>query len=43
MTTGGWIGWALGAPVGLFAAFILAIVGTGAGLYFGLRIANDYF
>jgi uncharacterized membrane protein YeaQ/YmgE (transglycosylase-associated protein family) len=43
MTAGGWIGWAVGSPMGLFAAFILGIVGTGAGLYIGRRIANDYF
>jgi hypothetical protein len=43
MTIGGWLGWALGSPMGLFAAFILSIVGTGVGLYFGRRIANDYF
>jgi hypothetical protein len=43
MTIGGWIGWALGEPMGMFAAFILSIVGTGAGLYFGRKIANDYF
>jgi uncharacterized membrane protein YeaQ/YmgE (transglycosylase-associated protein family) len=43
MTVGGWIGWAIGAPMGLFAAFILGIVGTGAGLYLGRRIASDYF
>ena len=43
MTIGGWLGWALGSPMGLFAAFILGIVGTGVGLYFGRKVANDYF
>lgn len=43
MTVGGWIGWAVGAPMGMFAAFILSIVGTGAGLYLGRRIGSDYF
>jgi hypothetical protein len=43
MTVGGWIGWALGDPFGLFAAFLLSFVGTGLGLYLGRRIANDYF
>ena len=43
MTVGGWIGWMVGAPMGLFAAFILGIVGTGAGLYAVRRIASDYF
>lgn len=43
MTVGGWLGWAAGARFGFFAAFILAIVGTGVGLYAGRRIASDYF
>lgn len=43
MTIGGWLGWAVGARFGFFAAFILAIVGTGVGLYAGRRIASDYF
>lgn len=43
MTVGGWIGWTLGDRFGLFAAFILGIIGTGIGLYVGRRIANDYF
>ena len=43
MTIGGWMGWALGARFGFFAAFMLGIVGTGVGLYAGRRIANDYF
>jgi hypothetical protein len=43
MSVGGWIGWAIGAPVSIFTAFILSIVGTGLGLYLGRRIANDYF
>ena len=43
MTVGGWIGWAVGAPMGMFAAFILSIVGTGVGLYLGRKVANDYF
>ena len=43
LSVGGWIGWAVGAPFGLFAAFFLSIVGTGLGLYVGRRIARDYF
>ncbi|HUF12151.1 MAG TPA: hypothetical protein VMN78_03550 [Longimicrobiales bacterium] len=39
---GGWLGWALGAPVSLFVAFLISIVGTGAGLYVGYRIAARY-
>ncbi len=33
MTTGGWIGWAAGAPVSIFTAFIVSMVGTGLGLW----------
>jgi len=43
LSVGGWIGWALGAPFGIFAALMLSIVGTGLGLYVGRRIARDYF
>jgi hypothetical protein len=43
LSVGGWIGWAVGAPFGMFAAFMLSIVGTGLGLYLGRRIARDYF
>jgi hypothetical protein len=43
LSVGGWIGWAVGAPFGMFAAFMLSAVGTGVGLYAGRRIARDYF
>ena len=33
MTAGGWIGWAIGAPLGIFMAFVVSMVGTGAGLW----------
>lgn len=39
----GWIGWAIGEPISLFAAFTVSIVGTGFGLYLGRRVARDYF
>jgi uncharacterized membrane protein YeaQ/YmgE (transglycosylase-associated protein family) len=41
-TVGGWLGWWIGDHVGLFTAFIVSMVGTGAGLYFGRRIASHY-
>ncbi len=34
MSVGGWIGWALGAQVSIFTAFIVSMVGTGVGLYY---------
>jgi hypothetical protein len=43
MTIGGWIGWAIGDHFGLFAAFVLSIIGTGVGLYYGRKLANDHF
>ena len=42
MSLGGWIGWALGAYVSLFTAFILSFVGTGAGLYLTQRTVARY-
>ena len=39
---GGWIGWALGAPAGIFTAFLASMVGTGMGLYLGRRVADRW-
>jgi hypothetical protein len=41
MTIGGWLGWAAGAPAGIFTAFIVSIVGTGLGLYLVRRFARN--
>ena len=38
----GYVGWALGAPVGVFTAFALSMVGTGVGMYYGRRIGRHY-
>lgn len=40
MTFGGWIGWALGAQVSFFTAFIVSMVGTGLGLYAAQRVTR---
>jgi hypothetical protein len=37
---GGGVGWWAGDRIGLFAAFILGVVGTGAGLYLVRRAAG---
>ncbi|HSG07000.1 MAG TPA: hypothetical protein VLA36_01495, partial [Longimicrobiales bacterium] len=37
MTIGGWIGWAMGAQVSVFTAYMVSIVGTGLGLYAAIR------
>jgi hypothetical protein len=41
-TVGGYGGWALGALVGPFAAFVVSMVGTGVGVYWGRRIGRHY-
>ena len=38
-TVGSYAGWWLGAHVGLMAAFMMSMVGPGAGLYAGHRVA----
>jgi hypothetical protein len=42
MTIGGYIGWIVGAPVGIFTAFVVSMVGTGAGLYAARRLAERF-
>ena len=41
-TVGGYAEWALGATVGTATAFIVSMVGTGIGIYYGRRIARNY-
>lgn len=41
-TIGGYAGWFIGARVGFTTAFILSMVGTGIGIYYGRRIASNY-
>jgi hypothetical protein len=41
-TIGGYAGWALGATVGLTTAFMVSMVGTGLGIYYGRLIAKNY-
>ncbi len=41
-TVGSYAGWAIGAPVGFTTAFIVSMVGTGVGIYFGRRAARYY-
>ena len=42
MTIGGWLGWAIGAPISIFTAFIISMIGTGFGLYYGNKIAGRF-
>jgi hypothetical protein len=39
-TAGSYAGWALGAPVGIFTAFIVSIFGTAAGVVVGRKLAD---
>ena len=41
-TIGSYAGWALGAPVGFTTAFMVSMVGTGIGIYFGRSLAKRY-
>jgi hypothetical protein len=40
MSAGGWVGWFLGALVSVFLAFVVSMVGMGAGLYLARRITK---
>lgn len=40
-TVGGYAGWALGAFAGTFMAFVVSMIGTGFGMYWGRRIAQN--
>jgi len=42
-TVGGYAGWFAGAPVGIMTAFMLSMVGTGIGMYYGRKIAKHYW
>ncbi len=41
-TIGGYAGWAAGEPVGIFTAFVVSIVLTGVGGYYGNKVAKHY-
>jgi hypothetical protein len=41
-TLGGSVGWWAGKPVGTMTAFMLSMVGTGVGMYFGRKVADHY-
>jgi hypothetical protein len=43
VTLGGALGWRLGAPLGLFAAFLLSTIGSGVGLYAARRFVDASF
>lgn len=39
-TVGGYVGWYVGDPLGMFAAFIASGIGSVAGVYFGWKLAR---
>lgn len=41
-TIGGSVGWWAGAFVGFGTAIVLSAVGTGLGMYYAIRIAQNY-
>lgn len=41
-TVGSYVGWWAGAGIGITTAFMLSMVGTGAGIYAGRRFAQRY-
>jgi hypothetical protein len=43
LTAGGWLGWAAGAPISIFTAFIISMVGTGLGLYAIRKLTRGWF
>ena len=41
-TVGGYAGWAVGALAGPFTAFVVSMIGTGFGMYWGRRLAQHF-
>jgi membrane protein YqaA with SNARE-associated domain len=41
-TVGGAVGWWMGAKVGIMTAFMVSMVGTGVGIYYGRKAAQHY-
>jgi hypothetical protein len=39
-TIGGWLGWTIGERVGFMTAYMLGILGTAAGVYYGRLFAD---
>ena len=41
-TIGSYAGWFIGAKVGFTTAFMVSMVGTGIGIYYGRMLAKNY-
>jgi len=42
ITIFGWIGWLLGAYVGIMTAYVVSVIGSLFGVYVGVRINQNY-
>jgi hypothetical protein len=42
-TAGGWLGWVVGAPLGLAAGFLVSMIASGVGMYVAVRWASRYY
>ena len=42
MSAGGWVGWFIGAPISIYTAFMVSIVGSGVGLYYTQRAVKRF-
>ena len=40
-SVGGWIGWGVGAHIGLLTAYVLSVVGSALGVFGGRRAASS--
>ena len=38
---GGWVGWVVGEQVGFTTAYLISVVGSAAGVYYGRRFYAD--
>jgi hypothetical protein len=41
-TVGGYVGWAIGSPMGFFGAFVVSMIGTGFGMYYGVKLSKRW-
>lgn len=39
-TVGGWVGYAIGAPMNVFLGLALSVIGTGLGMYYAVRFVS---
>jgi hypothetical protein len=42
ITVFSWLGWWIGAKIGIMTGYIISVIGAMAGVYVGWRINRDY-